>query len=677
MQRLLALALAGLASSQRVQVEVTLDGDTNNLEYSKTQSFTCSWEMSQKLLEAGLGVDEPLQIRWYYKGNMIYTMEADDYTPYPSFETEFYDRTDIEASVNRTEKFSTLKIGNVQLSDAGDYKCRVSLAEPRELGSRKGFASGNANKANVKVYATPTVTFEDLNISHDLRQTQYDSWLEQQATEAPVLDVNATVGSAAADTAPVDEQTVVAEGEEKVAPVEEVVAATESSRKRRQADDQTAVAPEVESVTAVQLSLGTCKISGAYPAPAEVSVSVGSELLEKNPEITSTPREDELFDTSISVGATLKGSMNGQALKCVASDADKMYQVEGVSEQVLDIKYLPETVELEMPEVVYDQDADVTVSCKSDGNPAPVLVLRSSDESIQQAIGNGSSYTIPKINKDQAYQFWCIASTQNQNDYQNYKIESEPQTMDVNFLGVPAIDVDGERSTLSENNFSIAKDSKFSITCEAVAKPEATYQWFKDSNPVGESNTYQVDKATWTDSGKFYCIASNGGKITTKSKEVQISVQGECEITGVKIEKGKKDSKTGEQDVELTCLLVEEVQPTCSVKWINTNKDLFKTKAMGATLVVKAANMMDEDALVNARLTCQASNSFSSFSPTYIVKGKDIAMQVTMEDTGVQMWVIIAAIAIIIVGLVVFFKNRKSGDPEPESTQGKTTDSQA
>lgn len=671
-------ALAGLANSQRVQVDVTLDGDSNNLEYSKTQSFKCSWEMSEKLVAAGLGVDEPLQIRWYYKGNMIYTMEADEYTPYPSFQTEFYTRTDIEASVNRTEKFSTLKIGNVQLSDAGDYKCRVSLAEPRELEGRKGFASGNANKANVKVYATPNVTFEDLNISHDLRASQYASWVEQQVTEAPIVQAANDTADAAAqpaveeDTAVVDEQAVE---EDIVSVEEEATAVTEASRKRRQVE--TAVAPDVESVTAVQLNLGTCKISGAYPEPAAVSVFVGSDVLEKNPDLSSNEREDKLFDTEIKVGATLKGSMNNQALKCVASDADNMYSVEGVSQEVLDIKYLPETVELLMPEVVYDQDVDVTVSCKSDGNPAPVLALMSSEESIQQAIGNGSSYTIPKINKDQAYQFWCLASTSNQNDYQDYKIESAPETMDVNFLGVPTIDVDGERSTISENNFSIAKDSKFSITCEAVAKPEATYQWFKDGETLGESNTYQVDKATWKDSGKFYCTATNGGKIETKSKEVQISVQGECEISGVDIVKQKKDSKTGEQDVELTCLLVEEVQPTCTVQWINTDKDLFKTKSKGATLVVKAANMMDEDALINARLTCKASNDFSSFSPTYIVKGKDIAQEVTMEDTGVSMWLIIGAIAVIIIGFVIFLKKRNSGNPEHEATEGKTTDSHA
>merc|ERR1719454_895357 len=171
--------------------------------------------------------------------------------------------------------------------------------------------------------------------------------------------------------------------------------------------------------------------------------------------------------------------MNGEPLKCVASDAEKMYETEAISQDVLDIKYLPETVSLDMPEIVYDQDADVTVSCKSDGNPVPVLALKSADESVQQAIGNGSSYTIPSISKDQTYTFWCVASTSNQEGFEAYSIQSEQESMEVNFLGKPTIDVDGERSEISDNNFSIAKGTGFSISCEAEAKPEATYEWFK------------------------------------------------------------------------------------------------------------------------------------------------------------------------------------------------------
>ena len=329
---LTALAgLAGLCYSQQVQVTVSVDGDGKNLEYNKEQTFTCKWTPNDLLIASDANLDltkEPLQIKWYYNGSTIFTMQADDYTAYPNFGTIFSDRESVvaSASVNVTE--STLKLSNVELKDVGDYKCRVSLRDPKNINGKMGYVSGYSEMAGVKVYAKPNVTFTDVTAEFDQRPTEYAAWVAANQPVEQATNITETIDG------PVDSEI----NSENSIPEVDAESASGDSRKKRQADEEIA-SPEIQNVAIQPEPIATCVVKGAFPEPASVKVSIGESLIaSEDSSSLQISNSGELYDTDVKVSAAFNGAeQNGKTIKCAVSDADSMYNVEAESE-VLNIK---------------------------------------------------------------------------------------------------------------------------------------------------------------------------------------------------------------------------------------------------------------------------------------------------------------------------------------------------
>jgi len=708
MTRTAFYALAGLAGyqAQQVSVTVSLPESAANLEYNTQQTFTCSWQGDEDLINAGIEMStEALQIKWYYQGDTIYTMEADEYTAYPSFGTKFFELGDGATSVtaNVTEQFSSLTLNSVKLEDIGAYKCRVSLKAPKEIAGRQGYVSGNGEMTNVKVYATPSVTFSELNLMHDTRQTQYEAFMIANAPEVTTATANVTANftesigmfsvpeavDGAVEEILETEASVPLENAESEVVVEEAdaaaaapVAATENavessdeymepveSRKRRQVAEETA-APEMIATPELN-SLASCVVAGAYPEPSSIKVYIGETLISDLDETMFVVSENgQLFDTQVSVSAAVNGpEHSGSAIRCAVNDAENMYTSESVSEP-LDIKYLTTSVTIAASEIVYETEK-ISFSCAANGNPAPVLTLvHLNDEAINAKINGSSSFTVESAARNGDYAFVCRASS-NETEFSEFVMESEPVTVQVNYLVAPVIDVEGERadSNSEDNKFTIAKDTTFTITCEAEADPVAKYTWFKDGAEKGSNNALTVEKAAWTDSGVYYCSASNEGPAPKKSSEVVISVQGECQIDGISVDVGKANAE-GQQSVTLTCNIAAEVQPECSVSWIYT-KDLFKgSKSNGNQLTLKNVNSIDNQLLLESSVTCQASNAFAAYKPASVLRGNKIAKQLD-DAEGTSMWLYIGIGAMLLVFIVIAVKKLKGKKEAPAEESEK------
>lgn len=477
--------------------------------------------------------------------------------------------------------------------------------------------------ANVKVYATPSVSFVELNLIHDKRPTQYEAFLianapevttsanvttnvtesigmfsEPESVDGAVNEILETEASVPVENAESEEVVVTetaVESAEYMEPVE--------SRKRRQSAEETA-APEIES-TPLPTSLASCVVTGAYPEPSNIKVYIGETLINDLDETLFVVSENgQLFDAQVSVSAEVNGpEHSGNAIRCEVSDAENMYTSESVSEP-LDIKCkydqqpesriisknpkipsqnfnvpdiffdafakikikfsyfldLTTSVTIAASEIVYETEK-ISFSCAANGNPAPVLTLvHLNDEAINAKINGSSSFTVESAARNGDYAFVCRASS-SEPEFSEFVMESEPVSVQVNYLVAPVIDVEGERTDANpeDNKFTIAKDTKFTITCEADADPVAKYTWYKDGAEKGSDNALTVEKAAWTDSGVYYCSASNEGPAPKKSSEVVISVEGKCQIDGISVEVGKANAE-GQQSVTLTCNIAAEVQ---------------------------------------------------------------------------------------------------------------------
>ena len=217
--------------------------------------------------------------------------------------------------------------------------------------------SGNGEMANVKVYATPSVSFVELNLIHDKRPTQYEAFLianapevttsanvttnvtesigmfsEPESVDGAVNEILETEASVPVENAESEEVVVTetaVESAEYMEPVE--------SRKRRQSAEETA-APEIES-TPLPTSLASCVVAGAYPEPSNIKVYIGETLINDLDETMFVVSQNgQLFDAQVSVSAEVNGpEHSGNAIRCEVSDAENMYTSESVSEP-LDIK---------------------------------------------------------------------------------------------------------------------------------------------------------------------------------------------------------------------------------------------------------------------------------------------------------------------------------------------------
>jgi len=654
--------LAGFSHAQQVSVTVKLANDAENLEYNTEQKFTCSWEADSDLLTAGIDLNsEPLQIKWFYQGDAIYTMEAESYEAFPHFGTAFIDRDTTVASANASSGFSTLTLGNVKLSDVGDYKCRVSLQNPKEISGKKAYVSGNGELEGVKVFAKPIVSFVDLNLEHDTRAVQYAAFLESlpKPTEA-VFETTGSAEEEALDSSEIEESTESSESTE----------SNEISRKKRQAEE-TAV-PEVEATTSdVKTVLGSCDIANAYPAPSEISVFIGEEKIAilGEEDFSVNQNSEGLFDTQVSFSSNIDGaSQNGQAIKCAVSDSEKMYEVEAVSE-VLDVKYLPTSISAEADPVVFEGEP-VTINCVSNGNPAPVLTLvHLSDANINEKINGSSSFKIESAVRNSDYQFKCIASYTNGSDYSQFVKESEPINVKVNYLEIPVVEVDGEHSEPEADNFIVKQGSKVTMSCEAEADPVAKYYWFKNDEPIGESNTLIIEEAKWSDDGVYYCKAENGlPENAKKSLPQTISVQGQCQVKEIKVVAGKVD-KEGKQDATLECVIDTDVKPACSIDWIYKST-VFDTKKDGDKLTLKGVNAIDDSLLLGSTVTCRAKNSFTSYQPTSVLQGKEIAKKLEAPGSSIP-WMWVGGI-VLVLAIVIFMVNKSKKNKKPESESEAT-----
>jgi len=670
-------ALAGLAGSlcysQQVSVSVTLDGDGKNLEFGEKQTFTCTWNSDDKLSNTGINLaDEKLSIKWYYKGDTVYTMQADDYIPYPNFGSEFEGRA-VSAGVSVNISQSTLTIDGVKLEDFGDYTCRVSLKEPKSVDGKMGYVSGNAEMSGVKIYKTPTVSLEEVTTEFDTRDQQYEEFLasiqpeETNTTENVDGSIAIELNNSSENTIPVNQDDTEDDTESS--------AVISDSRKRRQTSAEETASPEIEPVKS-QVPLAKCVVKGAYPEPASIKIAIGeTEISSLGDSEIVISNADELFDASVAVNAAIVGAeQNGKTIKCVVSDSENLYSADAESE-ALNIKYLPTEVSVVASSSEVFEGDSLNIKCQSNGNPAPVLSLvHLTDDSVNQAINGSSEYTISSVlSKENGgdYNFNCVAKS-TEEIYSQWVKKSAPLAIDVNYLSQPWITINNVKNQAEKVDIVKVGES-FTLECDAKASPEAVYKWFKitegdiDDALESQDNAYKVDIAGWGHSGKYYCIANNG-RGDKKSKIAEIDVQGDCKVKSIAVTAGKVD-KNGKQSVTLDCVIDTAVQPACKIDWIY-DRSKFSGKQSDSKLTINNVNEVGSSDLFESTFSCKASNGFNSNGDARVLKGTKIGEKLSAESGGIPwMWIGIGALVLVIA--VVVFNKRKNSNEAPEEESQK------
>nr|XP_058952493.1 uncharacterized protein LOC131779909 isoform X2 [Pocillopora verrucosa] len=154
----------------------------------------------------------------------------------------------------------------------------------------------------------------------------------------------------------------------------------------------------------------------------------------------------------------------------------------------LDVQYSPSII-LKPEDKIVTEGKLLTFQCAAAGNPSPKITW--TKDGITMAEGDALSF---KTNRTQSGKYWCSA----ENGVKSAVNASA--NLDVQFP--PSFD---SRPT----NKTVIEGTNTTFHCTATGNPTPTITWMKDGKSVAEGHTFSFE-TSWNDSGKYWCLATNG-----------------------------------------------------------------------------------------------------------------------------------------------------------------------
>ncbi|XP_051801943.1 B-cell receptor CD22-like [Acanthochromis polyacanthus] len=137
------------------------------------------------------------------------------------------------------------------------------------------------------------------------------------------------------------------------------------------------------------------------------------------------------------------------------------------------------------------EGSSVTLTCRTDANPAAENTLYKGNQSLP--LGSGGTYHFTSISSEDRGFYDC-------------KSDDQSVSLFINVLYAPKLP-----SVSVSPSGEIMEGSSVNLTCSSDANPAATYTWFKENedSPLHSGQIFTVTDFTAEHSGNYYCEAQN------------------------------------------------------------------------------------------------------------------------------------------------------------------------
>ncbi|XP_065932028.1 platelet binding protein GspB isoform X4 [Magallana gigas] len=255
------------------------------------------------------------------------------------------------------------------------------------------------------------------------------------------------------------------------------------------------VSPPTQSVLQKSTAIIQCIINNANPGVTEVlweKISSGttSSVIVTGRFNGSTPSLPNLIisDLQPSDAGTYYCSARNAIGTSRSSTGSNLIVTGAVPNNVQIVGATSQTVNL---------GGSLTLQCSGQGNPAPTLSwIFSSSTSDATTVGTGTAYSITNAQRTNGGTYVCrgtnsLGST-----------DSQGVTIDVQYAPIDA-------RTDAQKSLSAAVGSTVSLVCAVDANPVASYEWYRNSQPVSNQRQYTFTLSSLTQLGSYNCRATN------------------------------------------------------------------------------------------------------------------------------------------------------------------------
>ncbi|XP_052674345.1 hemicentin-1-like isoform X2 [Crassostrea angulata] len=255
------------------------------------------------------------------------------------------------------------------------------------------------------------------------------------------------------------------------------------------------VSPPSQSVLQKSTAIIQCIINNANPGVTEVSwekINSGttSSVIVTGRFNGSTPSLPDLIisDLQPSDAGTYYCSARNAIGTSRSSTGSNLIVTGAVPNNVQILGATSQTVNL---------GGSLTLQCSGQGNPAPTLSwIFSSSTSDATEVGTGTTYSITNAQRTNGGTYVCrgtnsLGST-----------DSQGVTVDVQYAPIDA-------RTDAQKSLTAAIGSTVSLVCAVDANPVASYEWYRNSQPVSNQRQYTFTLSSPDLVGSYTCKATN------------------------------------------------------------------------------------------------------------------------------------------------------------------------
>ncbi|XP_045887266.1 hemicentin-1-like [Micropterus dolomieu] len=305
------------------------------------------------------------------------------------------------------------------------------------------------------------------------------------------------------------------------------------------------VSPSAEIVEGSSVTL-TCS-SDANPAAKHTWYKENERLLSEEPQL---------------VFSSIHSSDSGEYYCAAENELGRK-----TSEYIINVKYAPKTSSVSAsPSGKIMEGSSVTLTCRSDANPAAINTWYKKNQSQPQ--GLQGIYHFNSISPDDSGIYYC----KSENQYG--QLGSTSLSIDVHYAPkLPSVSV--------SPSAEIEEGSSVTLTCSSDANPAANYTWYKKNQILiqGTEDSYHFTSVSSKDSGIYHCKSENEyGQISSTS--VSIDVQYAPKLPSVSVNSSAEIVEGS--SVTLTCS--SDANPAAKYTWYKENEDSPKASGQNFTI---------------------------------------------------------------------------------------------
>ncbi|XP_078700007.1 kin of IRRE-like protein 2 [Branchiostoma floridae x Branchiostoma belcheri] len=390
----------------------------------------------------------------------------------------------------------------------------------------------------------------------------------------------------------------------------------------------------------------SCSSRGGHPPP-ELTWYNGTGRIEAQHD-SADGTSGEV--TSRRISAKITKWDNGVNMTCVADQGFPTLTPALAASTILAVHYATEVV-VPRPSLHVLEGSPANMTCLAEGNPAATITWRKMvDSSQSQGFMSGSSLYLPKVMKDAAGVYQCLAD--------NGVSPVGVGTVSLDVLYPPGIDPSMEQKVTV-----LYGQDDFSLECLAYGNPKPRIRWRRKDTTLYWENPLRFHRVRYDVEGTYQCVATSDG-FPQAIRDADVDVVGRPIMVGKRT--GSMMSVISGGIARLSCdVIADPLGDKIAWSWRGTRgqeKDL-RSGHNGMTIAETKGGQSKSSALTISMVskahegtyTCKASNMFSTVQ-------RDIKLEVKETSKTLFITIVVAVsvtvLAVIVVSCLLIIKRR-------------------